>query len=124
MNKTLAKIFDDLKKIHLPQEERGQLRENIVSYMRAHSLADAKGNQPHEHALGVFAIFTLFLRKPALVALSLTLIISLGLGISVTYAAEQTLPGDALYFVKVNINEEIPKLFLPQEAKARWEVQR
>lgn len=59
-------------------------------------------------------------------ALSLSLIIVLVFaGTGVSFAAEDALPGDALYAVKVNINEEVRDAFaVHPENKARWSMEK
>ncbi len=51
--------------------------------------------------------------------------VALMLGTGTTFAAETALPGDVLYPVKVNINEEVREAFaFSPEQKANWELER
>lgn len=62
--------------------------------------------------------FALAFRRPVAVGLGALVLFSGG----VSYAAEGALPGDSLYKVKVNVNEEVVGFFHPN--KANWEVSR
>ena len=57
--------------------------------------------------------------------MAILLIISLMVGGGVGLAAEQALPGDSLYPVKIGLNEEVKGwLLVSEEARANWEVER
>src|SRR3989344_2570438 len=57
-----------------------------------------------------------------MVALALLLVLCVGGGVS--FAAENTVPGDALYSVKTSVNENVrAAIAVSTEAEARWQAQ-
>ncbi len=70
-----------------------------------------------------WSVFRLPLRLPAMAFAVLLLLGASGGGL--TYAAESALPGDALYGVKIHVNEAIRAKFqISPEDRARWAVAR
>ncbi len=67
--------------------------------------------------LGFFYRFKLVIARP----LAIILIAIIGFGGWTALAAENALPGEPLYLVKLNLNENVPGLFaFSGESKARW----
>jgi hypothetical protein len=64
------------------------------------------------------------MRRPAMsLAASLGILAVFSSGVS--YAAESSLPGDTLYPIKVEVNEEVQEFFrFTPEAKAEWDLER
>lgn len=94
----------------LTPAEKMILRRGLCDHMRAPSAA-------HAFAYGHFW------RVMRLAAVGFTTMVLAGAGIS--YAAENALPGDALYVMKVEVNERVwTWTALSQEAKAEWSVTR
>lgn len=72
--------------------------------------------------LGRMSIIAVVARKRAMAA---ALVIALFAGGGVSYAAEGALPGDALYGVKVSLNENVRGAFaVTPEGKAQWKARR
>ena len=111
------------QRITLAAEEKSSMRARVVSYMEMTPVRASRSA-----AAGVrrspFAAFALphFGRVASVFALVGAITLS---GAGVSYAAESALPGDALYPVKVSVNEEVRAALAPtDEAKADWEAER
>lgn len=109
----MEKIFDKEKDIKLSTSEKEKMRSFIVSYMKSGQDVGA------EKGLFMHVFYAFGRAVPALAII--TLVVASGAGISL--AAENSLPGDLLYPVKVSINEEIKEKFArTDEDKVRWLV--
>ena len=98
-------FFNHFKKIRLNAEERTKIRVSLIDYLDKNPVRSPDTNR---HVWQRSRIFSLFLtRKGALnmPALIIALIITLSGGISA--GANNSLPGDLLYPVKVSINERV-----------------
>jgi len=84
-----------LQRAHMTEHEKAELRGRLHAHMRAHP-----AGRPVVSPLS----FTLHMRAWSF-ALILFLIVSSGAGIA--FAAEDSLPGDTLYPVKVNVTEPV-----------------
>lgn len=116
MTTKLTGFFKTLKTTRLTDAERDAFRADFISYMHAHPYEKRR----EENQFLTLARF--LFKKPVAITLCLALVI-FGTG-SVAYASNRALPGDILYPIKVNLNEEIVSAFLPKEEKARFEVKR
>jgi hypothetical protein len=110
----MNKFFNQLKKIQLHQDEhlqiRGHLEHLVGPLAETPSPYYTKTSSP-------YLSFSFFSRK--MVSLALLLVIVGGSGL--TYAAELSLPGDALYPVKLNVNENVKGAFMySTTAEAYW----
>lgn len=110
------------KRVKLTKAESRELKERLVAYMEYHPLPDAhravSTTTPSEESFWLVQFNTarnrIFVGMTALVAL-----------IIVPFAAEQSVPGDVLYPVKVQFNEEIrSSLALTPYQKVEWETAR
>jgi len=116
--------------VKLQLDEQRELRERLVSYMEYHPLpAEMKSvtrdlqNKPAKSILRTdpFAtislpFFTLF--KSSAIAATILLLV-------VPFIAEQAVPGDTLYAVKVRFNEELRgSLTFDSYQKVEWETER
>lgn len=105
----------------LTQSERAAMRNNLSAFMAEHP-AVAPLWLRFLDRLGAF--FDTLDRSPLFGARMLipafSLVLVLGLGTS--FAAERSLPGDALYPIKILFNEQITEVFQRSDsAKAEWE---
>lgn len=99
-NQTIEKA----KKVSLTAEEKSEIRGFLFAAVKGVNI-------------GVLARFW----KPAFAAM--LIIITIGSGVS--FAAENTLPGDVLYPIKIKVNEEVRSaLSLSSESKASWAARR
>jgi hypothetical protein len=115
------------KSVSMTQAEKQELRERLVSYMEYHPLpaelktvkksTAAKTPVLNEAFKTVSLPFTLIFKSSA-VAAALVMVV-------VPFMAEQSVPGDTLYAVKVQFNEEVRgTLTFDSYEKVEWETQR
>lgn len=120
MNRFEEQLHTVSQDIRLSEDERVLMREKLEEYMAFKPIReDVVAHKPEHTPIGfVEALRTRYV--PAMLGLALVF----GGG-GVAAAAEQSLPGEALYSVKVNFNEElIGALSLSDIAKTDWEVTR
>ncbi len=108
--------------IRLSAHEHETMRGALLAYRTAHPLLSSQ--EPARTARGgFFAAAFLFSRRPAAFGSALVLLFAL-CGSGVAYAAENALPGDALYPVKVDITEPLRTVLMrTPKAQAAWQVQ-
>jgi hypothetical protein len=118
------KIFENIKHESLSEHERSVSRENLKLFMAEHPARTPFALRIAAIAHETLAAFRLpLLMRLHPVALSLVLVLCVGVGTS--YAAEGALPGDTLYPVKINVNEQVQgALALSPQAKADWHATR
>lgn len=121
MEQEIHDIMNALKREGLAEHERIALRHKLKLFMHEHPLRVPV----RIRILGALrasqqgAYF--FAPQRAVAVFTLALFLCTGIGSS--YAAEHALPGDTLYFVKVNINEPVAgALVLSDTKKAQWGV--
>ncbi len=115
MNKSLRQLFTEAQQTKLHEQEFTQGRSEVLSFVR-NEIHDRyhpqrskleRSNNPIKHF------------KP----MNILIILALLIGGGASAAAEQSLPGDALYKVKVNVNEEVRSwLAVSDEAQAKWDA--
>lgn len=118
MDKELKDIINKAKEVRLSAEDKAQVRENLVTFMNK-EVEGVRNEELVRHSNWHPKIWFSFARVPAMAVLSVFLVTG------VSFAAEGSLPGDTLYPVKVNFNEEFQSLiaFSP-ESKAKFEIKR
>src|SRR5689334_9116525 len=94
-----------LSGITLSDNERLQMRERLAAYAHLHVPLTV----PAETQTGLFAFFAS--RRFSTYALALLVLVVAGSG--VTFAAEGSAPGDALYAIKIDVNEPVMVAFAP-----------
>ncbi len=107
MNDFTTTFLNRLKGITLSSNERLAMRERLVLYTDMHIASEAL--QTSSAYSGIFS-FIMSRRFPAY-ALGLMLVVTLGGG--VTLAADTSAPGDALYALKIHINEPVMTALAP-----------
>lgn len=119
--RNLEDIFKSAReKIFLSADERRELREHLKAYALFHPVRNRPMERLYYRQGSYFYSLQVFLRK-RIMPIILILALMFGGG-GVSYAAENALPGDALYQIKVNVNEEVRDLVsITPEAKADWE---
>jgi hypothetical protein len=95
-----------LKGITLSNNERLQLRERIAAYADMHPVVDAP-------ARSLFGGFFGFIESRSFSAYATALIAIIVLGGGVTLAADQSVPGDSLYAIKIDVNEPLMTALTP-----------
>ncbi len=120
MNNIFKKITEEAKKNHLEKEEKMHIRKEIVAFMQKNPVRDERELRLLPWRLHNLFYFLTY--RPMPVALFIVFIVSIGTSL----AAESALPGDVLYSVKVNVNEEVGGLFssFNNEFKADFEAKR
>lgn len=115
MTDPLQQFKEVLKNIRLSDTEKSAIRARILQYMM---------NPRSVRAIPSPYLHPRFMVKP-LQVLALSLVIVLGTGGGVAFAAQKALPGEALYGIKVHVNEELAALMKRgPEAKAEHAIVR
>lgn len=102
----------------LRDDEKGRMRHYLEAYMAFRSPVRDAGwfRLPSQRS----SVIRMIIKDMAI-----ALIVALVLGGGTSFAAQQALPGDLLYPVKIGVNEEVrAALALSAEARARWEAER
>ncbi len=144
MNKNSEKLLEEAKKVNLSEKDKNSIRQFLYSFIeknpvREDSAVRLQNTKPEtpvveqsslrgkeawsENKSNKAGIFFLprFLLRP----MPIILIAALMIGGGVSLAAENALPGDALYSMKLNVNEEVMTFFaFSGEAKAKAEVKK
>lgn len=99
-----------LKQIHLSTDDKAAMRARLIAYADLHEVHDTRRS--------VASPFVMW-RLGAVLA---GVIILLGGSVGISYAAEDSLPGQPLYAVKVSVVEPVQGAIIPTtEGKAAWE---
>jgi hypothetical protein len=123
--KTQASFSKEAKKISMTAREREILREKLISYMEYHPLRMPL-SQKHVRSVGQYTrLITFFYTARTFRLRRIAGTFALLFFITIPVFAEQALPGDTLYLVKVRFNEGIRSqlAFSPYE-KMQWETTR
>ncbi len=115
-NDKFENLISALKSAQLRGSEKNALLQNIKLAMRG-------GLPPKSEAkkLFGFSLRSLFINKYAFAGSAVLLVVLSSAGVS--FAAENTLPGDFLYPVKINVNERIKAALAPSpQARAKIET--
>lgn len=115
---TFNKIVNGAKTVKLTEKERANLFVRVDSYVKKNPIQISKINSRNDFNWFSY-IFTNYNR-----AVSFALVVFIVLGGSTSLAAQKTLPGNILYPVKVNINEEIRSLFVSTANRVNFEADR
>ncbi len=112
------KKFD---KISLTKEEKASGRDAFMQFMQANPLPT---QAPHSLTKHFFSRFLALSRRPlATTFATLTVFVLFGTGVS--YAAQDSMPGELLYPVKIHVNEKVEGFFnFSPKSKAEWELDR
>ena len=122
MIKNLEKIIKSLEEVRLSSFEKEQMLSQMRAFVGFHAVRKEAGIR-HKEGRQKPSFISLIIRKKIMpIGIIIALLLSGG---GVSYAAEQALPGDTLYPIKVRVNEEIREwASLSSEAKANWEGRR
>jgi hypothetical protein len=112
-----ASFIEQSKELRLTPAESLRAEQSLRAFMDAHPIdmaAAVAKNESFDLGSKVRAFFTLR-SAPALAAI----VVLVGSGAGISYAAESAVPGDALYAVKIHVNEPVAAaLAFTPEAKA------
>ena len=115
MEKEFRKIIEGAKQIKLSGEEKQKMRESLRLFIEHNPVREKVLTRLQLQKRS--SLFELKLRPMPVFAVIATIVLVAGGGTS--FAAESALPGDVLYGVKVNVNEEVRGvLAVSDEAKA------
>jgi hypothetical protein len=119
MNKKSEQFGRGVKSIKLSPEEKSAARQSILNFIV---------RNPVSHPISVRPNFwsNIFLTKLSLSStMAILLLLSVIVSGGVAVGAENALPGDILYPVKIGVNEEVRGwLIVSEQSKADWEVRR
>ena len=114
-------IQQEAEHIHLSINEKGQIRgrfQVLIHDVSAVRKTNTQRYSTHATASRLSLLYNLCIRPMAI-----TLIITILLGGSASFAAERALPGDALYPVKIEMNERVRAwAAVSNEAQAEWQT--
>jgi hypothetical protein len=103
MNNNHEHIIEALKKITLDARARDSMHTHLSEYADFHRVRTPV-HAPYIHRVRSAFSFVTY-RRSAYAFASFLLVLTSGIGTSI--AAQRTLPGDALYAVKINVNERV-----------------
>lgn len=114
MKNIIKQIKQGAKHTKLTVSEKAEIKSALVWYAKANP-AKVRMSIPSP-----FSIYNLRNKK----SISVLVISGLLLGSTVSFAAEDSIPGDVLFPVKIHLNENVRGTFaITPKAKAEWEVQ-
>lgn len=117
MEKEFRKIIEGVRQIKLSSGEKERMRESLHLFIEHNPVRKEISVRPQSQQRS-WILYQLRLKPMPVFAVIAVITLMVGGGTSL--AAESALPGDALYPVKVNINEEVRgALTISDEAKAR-----
>lgn len=123
-NKRLENILREAKElVFLTEEEKQESLSRLMAYMKEHPVTKDQ-LMGHSSVSGTFASLLNFKNyQPQYALLSLAVLLVVGVS-GVSFAANNALPGDLLYPVKVSVNEKVlGYMQLSEASKARYNVQ-
>lgn len=118
MKRFSQQLHKESQSVELQTAERRELRERIVAYMEYHPLPNAHAPAPATPIAETFRVipFSYIARVGAALATLLLVIVPV--------LAEQAVPGDKLYAIKVSFNEEVRStLAMSPHQKIEWETE-
>lgn len=122
MNKDTDKFIQDLRTISLSKTDEQVIRVRLESYADAHPVSTVLVQQKNPYRF--LSPFSYLLKTPMTNGFALLLVIMF-FGVSVAGAAEGALPGDALYPVKIHVNEGLKTaLTINETERSLWDAAR
>jgi hypothetical protein len=111
------------KGIKLSTSEKKELRERVISYMEYHPIPGTTQSVAKKRTLALPSLNFSYIPTNPLFRVSASFAVILF--IVVPFMAEKTVPGDTLYAIKVQFNEEVRSTFtLSPYKKIEWETER
>ncbi len=115
------RYFQDTQNVRLSADEKLATREKLQAFMQAHPVRGGANMRQLEQE--VHLNFLSSLKSMMLKPLPITLSALLVLGGGTAFAAERSLPTEALYPIKIQVNERVRATLTPtSEGKAKWQA--
>lgn len=115
--KQIEKDLEKIKQIKLRGDEKALIRANLIDRINGRPLLS-----PYKFDFSPYILISNWNRFSLMKVGTFAVLFMFVFGSSLTYASEQSLPGEALYSIKVNVKEEIEiKLASTPEKKANVE---
>ncbi len=116
--KKLQQFKKEMKGVVLDVDQKKHIQKNLVAFMKANPVRKNTDERLINQTQRLFLFFT---QKHMYASIATILVLLTGTGTA--FAAENTLPGDTLYPVKLHINESVRgAVALTHEARANWET--
>lgn len=123
MKKLQEQFKEATQSITLTEEQKSLMREHLVEYMAYRPIRTVEASKQVHSSVPFFSFFKAHHLSGALIIALVVTSSSFG----VSFAADDALPGDLLYGVKVNINEEIKTALISDDdtkSRVAWEQER
>jgi len=119
MNRSEIEFKASVEALRVTPEEDRAMENAIFAFVKAHPVRLKEGEEEER-----WMDFSWLLQPMRFMAVTASAVLLVGAG-GVAYASASALPGDALYSVKVNVNEEIEGLLQwSPESRAQWRARR
>jgi hypothetical protein len=121
-----AEYLENLEDVKLSESSRSRMQDSLLAYARFHGVHEsvrvAEESRSIEQVPQRTSLFTLFKNPKSMTAAIIVIMLIAGGGTS--YAAEGAVPGEFLYTVKTEVNENVKSAFaISSEAEARLQAQ-
>ncbi len=122
-DKHTTEYLEKLGSVRLSTDAKVRMREELSSFADFHSVRAVQDDRSIEQVQS-YSVFTLFTHSKSRI-MNATLLIALMIGTGGTaFAAQNTLPGDFLYPVKVHVNENVrSSLAVGADAEAKLQAE-
>jgi hypothetical protein len=123
MNKDLKikEYIETLKDMKLSSSSRSRMQDSLQEYARFHAVRVVGDSRSIEQVPQRTSLFTQFKQSKSMTAAIIAIALIVGGGTS--YAAEGAVPGDFLYTVKTEVNENVKSAFaVSNEAEAKLQA--
>lgn len=120
MKKIIKQWKQKIQNVNLTASEKNEAKNEILAFINANPVRNTKSMRHIQYwEENIFQV--LFLKRKYMFA-SLAVILALALGGGTSFAAEQAIPGDTLYKIKVHVNEPVREILnITPETKAEWQ---
>lgn len=109
MNKNIEEQLNKMKQVFLEDAEKDAVRGALLSFMQKNPLKEGLAEKAEQNNPSLFGWWTLSYVKPQHSLIAAVFVVVL-IGSGTSFAAEGSLPGDILYPIKININENIQQV--------------
>ncbi len=126
-DKNFEQFIKEVRKSGLSDEERNSIRESVFNFIKNNPVSgQTQPRLKYSSGKNFWDWSSIYLRNFNLASImALLLILTVAVSSGVGLAAEKALPGDFLYPVKLNVNENIRGLTnITDQQKADWEIQK